>query len=156
MSVIKGTAQHGNPEITVGCLCERGSKYAAVTAPKTQCYLLLLSVRSLIRPVPGGPKSFFQSTSKPVPVLFTYDKTAASIWGWAWHCSATNESVAQTDSAFKGTVPNGWRRGQCGTTAHSNAAHLDRRPLEKALSWCLRKVVGWKERGRDLSHSSQT
>ncbi len=100
---------------------------------QNHCCLLVLSVRSLIRPVPGAPKSFFQYTSKPVPALFTYYKTAASIWGWAWYRSVTNESVAQTDSVSRGTVPNGWRQGQCGTAVQSAAAHFDRRPLDKAL-----------------------
>ncbi len=100
---------------------------------QNHCCLLVISVRSLIRPVPGAPKSFFQYTSKPVPALFTYYKTAASIWGWAWYRSVTNESVAQTDSVSRGTVPNGWRQGQCGTAAQSAAAHFDRRPLDKVL-----------------------
>lgn len=115
---------------------------------QNHCCLLVLSVRSLIRPVPGAPKSFFQYTSKPVPALFTYYKTPASIWGWAWYRSVTNERVAQTDSVSRGTVPNGWRQGQCGTAAHSAAAHFDRRPLDKALPWCLGKVLGWNERKR--------
>ncbi len=158
MSVIKGTTQCGDPEITVGCLCESSCwRCANVLQMQAQnhCCLLVLSVRSLIRPVPGAPKSFIQYTSKPVLALFTYYKTATSIWGWAWYRSITNESVAQTDSVSRGTVTNGWRQGQCGTAAHSAAAHFDRRPLEKALPWCLRKVLGWKERERDLSHPSR-